>query len=35
MGNPEHIQRILTVMAKAGWEYVNVVPMTDLIIFKK
>ena len=34
-GNPEHVQRILNVMAKEGWEYVNVVPMTDLFIFKK
>jgi len=35
MGNPEHVQRILNVMVKEGWEYVNVVPMTDLLIFKK
>ena len=33
--NPEHVQRVLNVMAKEGWEYVNVVPMTDLFIFKK
>jgi len=35
MGNPAHVQRILNVMAKEGWEYINVVPMTDLLIFKK
>ncbi|MDP8285422.1 MAG: DUF4177 domain-containing protein [Candidatus Electryonea clarkiae] len=34
-GNPEHVQRILNAMAKEGWEYINVVPMTDLFIFKK
>ena len=34
-GNPEHVQRLLNAMAKEGWEYVNVVPMTDLFIFKK
>lgn len=34
-GNPEHVQRLLNVMAEEGWTYVNVVPMTDLFIFKK
>lgn len=34
-GNPEHVQRLLNAMAKEGWEYINVVPMTDLFIFKK
>ena len=34
-GNPEHVQRLLNAMAKEGWEYVNVVPRTDLFIFKK
>lgn len=33
--NQEHVQRLLNVMAEEGWEYVNVVPMTDLFIFKK
>ena len=35
LGDPKHMERLLNVMAEEGWEYINVIPMTDLVIFKK
>jgi len=35
LGNPKHMERLLNVMAEEGWEYINVIPKTDLVVFKK
>jgi len=35
LGNAKHVERLLNVISQEGWEFVNVIPMTDLIIFKK
>ena len=35
MGDEKHMERLLNAMANEGWEYINVIPLTDLVTFKK